>query len=58
MTSRAIRFELMACFLSICPALGHHWDVIHLAGIGCYSESLDGSLCVLVSRFNHSCVPN
>ncbi|CAK9047352.1 unnamed protein product [Durusdinium trenchii] len=32
--------------------------IFNTNSIGCYSESLDGSLCVLVSRFNHSCVPN
>lgn len=32
--------------------------VFNTNSIGCYSESLDGSLCVVVSRFNHSCLPN
>ena len=32
--------------------------IFNTNSIGCYSETLDGSLCVVVSRFNHSCLPN
>ncbi|CAJ1409466.1 unnamed protein product [Effrenium voratum] len=32
--------------------------IFNTNSIGCYSSALDGVLCVVISRFNHSCLPN